>query len=309
MLELKNVTKKFASVVAVDTVSFKVEKGEVVGFLGPNGAGKSTTMKMIASLLEPTEGDVLLDGVSVSEDPLAIKKRLGFMPENNPLYPDMLVCEYLDFMASLRGIKEKKKEVIEKAITNTGLEEVYYKQIGDLSKGYKQRTGLAAAILHEPDILILDEPTEGLDPNQRVSIRELVKKLGESSTVIISSHVLQEITATCERVIIINEGKIVADNTVKQLMKEADDKDMVTLGAVGLKNPDALLDIKGVEKIEVKKKDEDRVIVELEVADSVEDIGLVLFETATRKGWKINELHKVDRSLEDVFRSLTGVKK
>lgn len=262
-------------------------------------------MRMIATLLEPDEGEILLDGKNIQDDSMLIKKRLGFMPENNPLYPDMLVSEYLDFVAQSRLLKDNdKRKSIDKAVKETGIAEVYNKPISDLSKGYKQRVGLAQAILHTPDILILDEPTEGLDPNQRVEIRKLIKELGKERTVILSTHVMQEVTATCDRVIIINKGKIVADGTVDELSQRAQGKSVIILGTEGLENTDSLKSLSGVESVEQKDKKDSKATYELTVSGD-KDLRLDIFDLAKRDNWRIFELHKESRSLEDVFRELT----
>lgn len=305
MLTLKNVTKEFNGLRAVDHVSFQVKKGEVVGFLGPNAAGKTTTMRLIATLLEPNQGEILLNGKNVHQEPLLIKKHLGYLPENNPLYEDMLVCEYLDFVASSRSLKGlEKKKAIDQAIQETGVLEVFYKPINELSKGYQQRVGLAQTILHTPDILIMDEPTEGLDPNQRVEIRKLIKKIGRERTVILSTHVLQEVKATCNRVIIINKGRIVADGTVEELSARAKAKSIITLGAQGLKDPQNLKKIKGIKSIKRKRKSGSDFSFEL-VVQAKKDIRLEIFDLAKKQGWRIWELHQEEVSLEDVFRQLT----
>lgn len=305
MLSLKEVTKGFSGHLAVDRVSFNVAPGEVVGFLGPNGAGKTTTMRMIASLLEPDAGEILLDGQNIQIEPLFIKRRLGFMPENNPLYQDMLVFEYLDFVASAHRLKSRQKQqALTRAVEETGISQVYSQPIGELSKGYKQRVGLAAAIIHQPDILILDEPQEGLDPNQRTEIRKLIKKLGTERTVILSTHVLPEVTAVCDRVIIINKGRIVADAAVDELTKQAEGKCIITLGAVGLTDTASLQDLPEVEAVRLKIKQNDQAVYEL-TATGDKDLRLTLFDLAKENNWRIFELHQETLSLEEVFKKLT----
>ena len=200
-------------------MSFDVDRGEVVGFLGPNGAGKTTTMRMLTGTLQPDEGQVLFEGVTIEEDLTAAKARVGYLPEANPLYDEMLVCEYLEFVGELRGLDPAvARSGIRDAVDETDLADVFYRPISELSKGYRQRTGMAAAILHRPEILVLDEPTEGLDPNQRVEIRRLVSALGSERTVLLSTHVMQEVEATCSRLLIITKGSIAADGTVAELM-------------------------------------------------------------------------------------------
>jgi ABC-2 type transport system ATP-binding protein len=217
-IQVTNLLKKYGEQKAVNDISFKIEKGEIVGFLGPNGAGKSTTMKILTGYLQQSAGEAYVCGINVKEEPLQIKKKIGYLPELNALYYDMYVREYLDFIAELHHL-ENKKEAVQQAIDLVGLAGEARKKIGELSKGYKQRTGLAAALIHDPEVLILDEPTSGLDPNQIIEIREVIKKQGSEKTVLFSSHILQEVEAICERVIIINKGVIVADDKLSSLQK------------------------------------------------------------------------------------------
>ena len=217
-LSLKNVSKQYKNQKAVDNISFELKSGEIVGFLGPNGAGKSTTMKIITCFIPPTNGTISVCGLDVSNDHLMVKKKVGYLPENNPLYYDMYVREFLNFVASLHKVKYKKDRVNE-MIELVGLQKEEHKKIGTLSKGYKQRVGLAQAMIHDPDVLILDEPTTGLDPNQIVEIRDLIKNFGKNKTVLLSTHIMQEVESMCDRVIIINEGKIVADDSVEAIKK------------------------------------------------------------------------------------------
>src|SRR6478609_3834605 len=225
-IEVQSLVKLYGEQKAVNNISFKVDKGEIVGFLGPNGAGKSTTMKILTGYLEQDGGTAKVCGIDVSRDPLETKKKIGYLPEANPLYYDMYVREYLDFVADVHAVKNKKDK-IEEVIKTVGLTVEANKKIGQLSKGYKQRVGLAAALIHDPEVLILDEPTTGLDPNQIVEIREVIKKLGEHKTVLFSSHILQEVQAICDRVIIINKGTIVADDSLTNLQKGKTDGHIV----------------------------------------------------------------------------------
>ncbi|MGY8777306.1 MAG: ABC transporter ATP-binding protein, partial [Longimicrobiales bacterium] len=219
MITVEGVTKRYGEVVAVNDLSFTVERGEVVGFLGPNGAGKSTTMKMITGTLQPDAGSVLFDGAPISDDLTGAKRRVGYLPEANPLYDEMLVCEYLDYVSELRGLSpDQTRSGVADAVAETDIGSVFYRPIGDCSKGYRQRIGLAGAILHRPEVLILDEPTEGLDPNQRVEIRRLVGSLGRERTVLLSTHVMQEVEATCSRLVILREGELAAEGTVQELI-------------------------------------------------------------------------------------------
>jgi len=213
---VQNITKVYGEQKAVNNVSFEIKKGEVVGFLGPNGAGKSTTMKIISCFIEPTNGTAFVCGIDVLENPLAVKAKIGYLPESNPLYYDMYVKEYLNFVAGTHKIKNKKQRIAE-MIAITGLEKECHKQIGQLSKGYKQRVGLAQAMIHNPEVLILDEPTSGLDPNQLDDIRKLIREIGKEKTVILSTHIMQEVEAMCDRIIIINQGEIVANETVENI--------------------------------------------------------------------------------------------
>ena len=234
LLTLEGVSKSFGDITAVDGASFGVDRGEVVGFLGPNGAGKSTTMRMVTQYMDPDAGEICLDGVSVEEDPLAAKRRIGYLPENNPLYTDMTAQEYLVFVAELRGLAgQDATRAIDDAVGATSIEQVFYRPIGELSKGFRQRVGLAQAIMHRPDLLVLDEPTEGLDPSQRLEIRHLIEHLGSDRTVILSTHVLSEVRQTCTRLLIINDGKIVADGTVDDLVAQASGVRRIVVEAEG----------------------------------------------------------------------------
>lgn len=224
-IEVSNLTRIYGEQRAVDDISFSLKKGEIVGFLGPNGAGKSTTMKMITGYLSPNGGTTSVSGINVQSDPIAAKRKLGYLPEANPLYYDMYVREYLGFIADVHGIKNKKERITE-IINTVGLTPESRKKTGQLSKGYKQRVGLAAALLHDPEVLILDEPTSGLDPNQIIEIREVIRNLGQNKTVLFSSHILQEVEALCERVIIISKGKLVADDRLANLKGSHGDKSL-----------------------------------------------------------------------------------
>src|SRR2546427_4719640 len=233
-LSVEGVSKRFADVTAVDRVSFAVDRGEVVGFLGPNGAGKSTTMRLITQYYEPDTGEIRLDGVPLAAAARAGTRRLGSLPETNPLYGDMVVSESLAFIADLRELRgPARSQAIDDAVTGTGLETVYYRPIGELSKGFRQRVGLAQAILHRPDLLVFDEPTEGLDPNQRVEIRRLIAELGKARTVILSTHVLSEVQHTCSRLLIISRGRIVADGPVDRLIRQAEGAVEIAVEAAG----------------------------------------------------------------------------
>ena len=219
-IKVENLSKYYGQQQAVKNISFEIKSGEVVGFLGPNGAGKSTTMKMITTYLTPNEGAINVDGIDTNEDALSVRKKIGYLPEQNPLYNDMNVIDYLNYAAELQSVqKDEIPEAVKKMVKLCGLEEVKHKDIGELSKGYKQRVGLAQAMIHNPDVLLLDEPTSGLDPNQIIEIRKLIKDLGKHKTLMLSTHILQEVQATCDRVIIINNGEIVADGTTDSLQR------------------------------------------------------------------------------------------
>ena len=237
MIEVEHLTKRFGPIVAVDDITFEIRKGEVVGFLGPNAAGKTTTMRLLTCFLPSDSGTARIGGHDIHENPLEIRKQIGYLPENAPLYVDMTVTEYLHFISEIRGIpKESIKSRIDDMIDVCGIKKVIYREIGELSKGFRQRVGLAQTMIHDPDILILDEPTSGLDPNQIVEIRELIKEIGKEKTVILSTHILPEVQATCGRIIIINEGSIAGSGTPEELRSRAEGLETVetTIGAESL---------------------------------------------------------------------------
>lgn len=308
LLSLEGVSKHFGPVTAVDEVSFAVDRGQVVGFLGPNGAGKSTTMRMITQFIEPDQGQVYFDGQRLSEAAREAKRRIGYLPENNPLYTEMLVTEYLDFVAGLRGIPPAKRRTeLDRVVAATAIEDVYYRPIGELSKGFKQRVGLAQAILHRPDLLVLDEPTEGLDPNQRVEIRHLISHLGKDRTVILSTHVLQEVQHTCTRLLIINRGKIVADGPVEQLIASAKGLVQIAVEIQGSGVAKALEGLDGVTRVEAKQTPDGGGRTAITVtAEGNTDVRPAIFRLAREKDWTLYELHQETGSLEDLFRQLTA---
>ncbi|MBI4419831.1 MAG: ATP-binding cassette domain-containing protein [Gemmatimonadetes bacterium] len=306
LLTLQGVSKRFGDVPAVDGVSFSVDRGQVVGFLGPNGAGKSTTMRMITQYYEPDSGEILLDGVPLAAADRDAKRRIGYLPENNPLYGDMLVSEYLDFVASLRDLHgPERRGALDEAVGATAIENVFYRPIGELSKGYKQRVGLAQAILHRPDLLVLDEPTEGLDPNQRVEIRHLISHLGKDRTVILSTHVLPEVQHTCSRLLIIHRGKIAADGAVEQLMAQAEGQVQVSLEVQGIGVETDVRSLPGVKRVEPRESREGRVRLTV-VAEGGRDLRPEIFQLAKQRGWVLYELHQAAGSVEDLFRQLTA---
>jgi gliding motility-associated transport system ATP-binding protein len=304
-LTLDAVTKRFDGIVAVDSVSCRVDRGQVVGFLGPNGAGKSTTMRMITQFYEPDAGSISLDGVPLGEAGREAKRRIGYLAENNPLYTEMLVSEYLDFVGRLRELSnDERRQAVDEAVAATGLEAVFHRPIGELSKGFRQRTGLAAAILHRPDLLVLDEPTEGLDPNQRVEIRRLVAELGRERTVLLSTHVLPEIRHVCSRLLIINRGRLVADGPVSELVARAEGGAHLSVEAAGSDVPQRLSALPGVRNLEIRNSIDGHVSVTLTVnGDS--DLRPRVFELAKAQGWTLYELHQEAGSLEDLFHQLT----
>lgn len=303
---VENLTKKYGTQKAVDNISFKVNTGEILGFLGPNGAGKTTTMKAITTFIAPTEGDVYVGNYSIKEDYNEIRKHIGYLPENNPLYQDMAVIDYLEFVAELQGIeKQKIKDRILEMVHICGLEGEKHKKINELSKGYKQRVGLAQALIHDPDVLILDEPTSGLDPNQIVEIRELIKKIGQEKTVILSSHILAEVEATCDRILIINKGKIVADGTAENLRKQAQGREILklTIGG-GEKNKifDALREIPSVDVVDfIENQDSSFEVQSKPDMTSAKNV----FDLCVKNNWFLTELTPIETKLEDVFRELT----
>jgi len=304
LLQLDHVSRRFGAVKAVDDVSFTVGRGEVVGFLGPNGAGKSTTMRMITQFLDPDAGAIRFDGVPLATAREAAKHRIGYLPENNPLYQEMLVAEYLAFVARLRELSaDATRRFTDEAVEATGIQPVYHRPIAELSKGYRQRVGLAAAILHKPELLVLDEPTEGLDPNQRVEIRHLIGALGRERTVLLSTHVLPEVEQTCSRVLIISRGRLAADGPVDELVARARGVTTVTVEAQGEGLPAAAGALPGVTSVEAVGGAEGRTKLRLSVKAG--DPRPVLFRLAVEKGWTLYELHQEGGSLEDLFRELT----
>ncbi len=303
---VENLTKKYGAQRAVDNISFRVKTGEILGFLGPNGAGKTTTMKAITTYLTPNEGNIYVGDYSIYEQPYEIKKNIGYLPENNPLYSDMPVIDYLKFVAELQGIEKSKiKEKILEMINVCGLEGEKHKKIGELSKGYQQRVGLAQTLIHDPDVLILDEPTVGLDPNQIVEIRELIKKIGREKTVLLSSHILAEVEATCDRILIINKGKIVADGTSKDLRKQSEGKEILKIKIEdGDKNDifKALQEVETVGVVDfVTGEDNSFEIQSKPELSSKKSI----FKLCVDKDWVLTEMTPVETKLEDVFRELT----
>jgi ABC-2 type transport system ATP-binding protein len=299
-IEVRNLLKEYGEQKAVNNISFKVEKGEIVGFLGPNGAGKSTTMKIITGYLQQTGGEAFVCGINVAEHPLETKKKIGYLPELNALYYDMYVREYLGFVAEVHKV-QNPKEKIESIIELTGLKVESKKKIGQLSKGYKQRVGLAAALIHDPEVLILDEPTTGLDPNQIIEIREVIKKQGLNKTVLFSSHILQEVEAICDRVIIINKGQLVADDKLSNLQKGNKDNHVVV---VQFKEA---LDKKILERLnEVSKVEELQTSTFKLHTNNSEIVRKQILEIALQQNLNIISLQSESHSLENIFKTLTN---
>ncbi len=298
-IEVNKLTKIYGDQKAVDNISFKVQKGEIVGFLGPNGAGKSTTMKMITGYLEPDDGEAIVSGIPVSTSPIETKRRIGYLPEANALYYDMYVREYLKFIAEIHHVKDARNR-IEEMIKLTGLTVESNKKTGQLSKGYKQRVGLAAALIHDPEVLILDEPTSGLDPNQIMEIREVIRMQGKNKTVLFSSHILQEVEAICDRVIIINKGKIVADDQLRNLQQLNQHNHIVIVRFSEAVDQYLLENIRDVESIQNPEPG----LYKLSTQNP-DTVKKQLLELSLKHGFNIISLQSESQRLEEVFRSLT----
>ena len=299
-IKVEGVTKVYGSQKALDNVSFEVKKGEIVGFLGPNGAGKSTMMKIVSCFIPPTSGKVTVGGFDIVEDSMKVREMVGYLPESNPLYYDMYVKEYLDFVCGLYGIKGDRSARIDEMIEVTGLEREQHKQIGQLSKGYKQRVGIAQAIIHDPEILILDEPTSGLDPNQLVEIRELIRTLGKDKTIMFSSHIMQEVEAVCDRIIIIDKGNIVKDDKVGGDGVKDKTQSVIVEFDVEVSNSE-LSKIAGILQVESIAPSTYRL-----VSNSGGDLRKSISEWARSKDRLILALQFEGRKLEDVFRKHTS---
>ena len=302
-IQIRNLSKSYGTQKAVDNISFEVKTGEVLGFLGPNGAGKTTTMKMITNYLQIESGDILVGGKSVTDE--GLKKHIGYLPEHNPLYLDMPVLDYLAFCAALQKVPKAQIDgQIREMVRKCGLNQEKHKVIGELSKGYRQRVGLAQAMIHDPEILILDEPTTGLDPNQRVEIRELIRDLGKEKTVILSTHILPEVEATCDRILIINQGSIVANGTSASLRKQASGDNMLKVRISGGETSSiqkALLDIEGASLVDIVGKNENR----FEIQSSGPELNEAVFRLCVNKNWVLQEMVPIETKLEDIFRDLT----
>jgi ABC-2 type transport system ATP-binding protein len=305
-IQIENLSKQYGEQIAVDHISFEVKTGEVLGFLGPNGAGKSTSMKMITGYLGIGTGDILLGGRSIRQHGDQLKRHIGYLPENNPLYLDMTVMDYLYFCAALQGVeKQKINDRCRLMVRLCGLNAEKHKKIGELSKGYRQRVGLAQAMIHDPEILILDEPTTGLDPNQIVEIRQLIRELGREKTVILSTHILPEVEATCDRILIISKGKIVADGTAESLRKQASGTEILKVQIENTIEQDLITSLQNlscVKKVEVIDRSTNRYEIQSQIGmTSKRDV----FKLCVEKGWILTESIPVETRLEDIFRNLT----
>jgi gliding motility-associated transport system ATP-binding protein len=303
MIEIAQLTKKYGPIAAIHNLNFSVKKGEIVGFLGPNGAGKTTTMKIITGFMAPTSGSVKVAGFDVFENPIEVKKRIGYLPETPPVYFDMRVHDYLEYVARLKGLGGSAvTQGVSRSIEKANLGAVQKRLIGNLSKGFRQRVGIAQALVHNPDVLILDEPTVGLDPKQVIEIRNLIKELAGDHTVILSTHILPEVTATCQRIIIINRGEIAAEDTLEGLSRRMSDTKRVS---VRVRRPGTLesqvRSIKGVKKV-TKSTQANTFEVELDKSD---DSNEALAEAVVKSGAGLMEMRSIDASLEDIFLKLT----
>ena len=311
MIQVENITKKYGSFVAVNDISFEIDEGEIVGFLGPNGAGKSTTMNMITGFIEPTSGRIIVDGYDISKKPKKAKRQIGYMPEGVPLYSDLTVKEFVSYMAELKGVPRKeRKEKVKKAIEETGLTDVQNKLTKNLSRGYKQRVSMAGALVSNPKVIILDEPTVGLDPKQVTEIRALIKELGKEHTVILSSHILSEVSQICNRVIIINSGKIIAVDTPENLEKKVVKDNSVY---VTVEDPENKMDaikekLQDIQEIKLIAENEDKTKKYMINANSDIDLRKSIFETFAKEGITIFEMKKSDVTLEDAFMQLIDSK-
>jgi ABC-2 type transport system ATP-binding protein len=316
MIKVQGLTKRYARTVAVDNISFEVEKGQIVGFLGPNGAGKTTTMRVLTCFLPPTGGTATVAGYDVQEHPIEVKRRIGYLPESPPLYPEMDVIGYLEFTGKLKGIPSSDiKKRVDEVLGKCAIGDVRDKLIGKLSKGYRQRVGLAQAIIHNPDVLVLDEPTSGLDPKQIIEIRELLKSLAGNHTIILSTHILSEVEHSCERVIIISQGKLVAIDSVANLTNRLRGSESVALeieAAAGSPNPSdvqlRLEQVAGVRSVMMKDSKDGRLTFEVESLQG-RQIRADLARSVVNAGWNLSELRPVGLSLEEVFLQLTAAEK
>ncbi len=307
MIEVKNITKKYGSTVAVDNISFQIKEGEIIGLLGPNGAGKSTTMNMITGYIEPTTGEIIIEGYNISKKPQKAKEQIGYMPEGVPLYSDLTVKEFVTYMSELKKVNRKeRKEKVEKIIEETGLKNVEKKLIRNLSRGYKQRVSMAGALVGEPKILILDEPTVGLDPKQITEIRQLIKDLGKTHTIILSSHILSEVRQICNKVIIINKGKIIAIDTPENLEKKVNENNnvYVTVEDTDNKIESIKEKISEIKEIKLIKENEDKTKQYIIETENNTDLRKIIFKEFAKENITIFEMKQANTTLEDAFMKL-----
>ena len=309
MIQVNGLTKYYQDFCAVDNISLDIKKGEIIGLLGPNGAGKTTTLRMLTGYFNPTSGEIKIKGTSVSENPLKVKQSIGYLPESAPLYQDMLVFDYLNYVADIQGLDKSGKLSRLKHLSDLcGLSGIMHKNVGELSKGLKQRVGLAHAMMSDPEILILDEPTSGLDPNQIVEIRKIIKEIGKEKTIILSTHILSEAEATCDRVVIINKGKIVADGTTESIKNSSDGRNTIS---ISLKNAElaavetAIKSINGIDTVDELNSELDGVIKLLIECKSDEDLREQLYSVIKSNDWILLELYQESKTLENIFRNLT----
>jgi ABC-2 type transport system ATP-binding protein len=309
MIKVENLSKLFGQKKAVDHISFTVERGEVLGFLGPNGAGKSTTMRMITGFIPPSDGKVSVGNHDMVTDPIAAKRLIGYLPENAPAYADMTVESFLGFMAELRGMRgDAKKKAIHRVVEMCFLESVLYQSVDTLSKGYRHRTCFAQSIIHDPDVLVLDEPTDGLDPNQKHEVRGLIRRMGEKKAIIFSTHILEEVEAVCSRAIIIDRGKIVANGTPAQLKQKSDFAGAVLLvvrGTVGAQLVEKLSGVANARRTAIVKEENGRVWARIYPRTEAHNGDLARNVLSAASAWQVEELHTEEGHLDDVFRSIT----
>jgi len=311
MIRVQNLGKSFGPKIAVNSVSFTVERGEVLGFLGPNGAGKSTTMRMITGFIPPSAGTVEIGEFDVTEQPIQAKRLIGYLPENAPAYTDMSVYGFLNFVAELRGFRgDDRKKAIHRVVEMCFLETVLHQSVDTLSKGYRHRTCFAQSILHDPDVLVLDEPTDGLDPNQKHEVRGLIRRMGEKKAIVFSTHILEEVEAACSRAIIIDRGQIVANGTPSELKQRSEVAGAVTLRVTGMNGPalgQKLTQLSAARKISMLKEEPSGVTARVFPQPNSRNGELArgIYETAAREGWKVEELHTEEGRLDEVFRSIT----
>ncbi|HUD46313.1 MAG TPA: ATP-binding cassette domain-containing protein [Candidatus Baltobacteraceae bacterium] len=309
MIKVDNLSKSFATKVAVNRVSFTVERGEVLGFLGPNGAGKSTTMRMITGFIPPTEGTVTVGGHDIVGDPIAAKRLMGYLPENAPAYTDMTVEGFLGFIAELRGLHgDQKKKAVRRVVEMCFLESVVYQSIDTLSKGYRHRTCFAQSIIHDPDVLVLDEPTDGLDPNQKHEVRSLIRRMGERKAIIFSTHILEEVEAVCSRAIIIDRGRIVANGTPQELKQQSDMAGAVLLivrGVGGTQLVERLSGVANARRASIVKEENGKVWARVYPRSQNQNGDLARNVLAAAGSWQVEELHTEEGRLDEVFRGIT----